>query len=160
MTPDEKNRCRISRWGDFSPEQRFWQKVDRRGADECWLWTGTRVRGYGRFRSIGAHRVSLELALGRSVGEGLDVLHRCDNPPCVNPAHLFEGTHAENMRDAVAKRRFPFGERSPKARLTTAQVRAIKAMVGTHRQIDVAVRFGVSPAAIGSIWHGRTWRWI
>jgi len=92
-------------------EQRFWRKVDRRGPDECWPWTGGKTPcGYGLIRSSGhghlrqTHRVSWILANG-SIPRGMCVLHSCDNPPCCNPAHLWLGTHAENMADRDAKGR-------------------------------------------------------
>lgn len=94
----------------------FWAKVDRRGPSECWLWTGfLNNRGYGRLtrkpRHLFAHRAAWELTYG-SVPDGLWVLHRCDNPPCCNPAHLFLGTHQDNMDDMAAKGRAAAGERS------------------------------------------------
>lgn len=90
--------------------KRFWKKVIILGCDECWIWTSSRHRqGYGTF-SINnecnlAHRVAFELRFGK-ISDGLDVLHSCDNPPCVNPYHLFLGTHNDNMRDMIKKGRW------------------------------------------------------
>lgn len=91
-------------------EIRFWEKVDCRGPDECWPWLGCVDRdGYGRLRlngrPIGAHRISYALARGGAMPKGLSVLHSCDTPACVNPAHLRAGTQKENMAERDAKGR-------------------------------------------------------
>lgn len=86
---------------------RFWSKVAK--TDGCWLWTASTARGgYGQLRvgntTVRAHRLSYELAFG-SIPNGMSILHACDEPLCVNPAHLRAGTDADNMQDAVARGR-------------------------------------------------------
>lgn len=89
-------------------ENKFWQKVTK--TNSCWLWTGAKSHnGYGRFSHKGkvkqAHRVAWEIQNGREFPAGKLACHVCDNPPCVNPAHLFVGTTKDNMRDASLKGR-------------------------------------------------------
>lgn len=87
--------------------ERFWERVDKRGPDECWLWTGASRNGYGTFAVDGvtkkAHRVSWEIANGKPFPSELHGCHRCDVKLCVNPAHVFPGTRFDNMRDAHEK---------------------------------------------------------
>lgn len=131
----------------------------------CWLWAGTRaVRDYGRTWAGGkqmlAHRVSWELANGRSAGD-LYVCHKCDTPSCVNPDHLFLGDQSDNMRDAAQKGRMPRGSRASRAVLTEAQVGAIRARLAagaSHRVL--AAEYGVGKSSIGRISCGDGWRHV
>lgn len=96
---------------------RFWAKVDRRSDDECWLWTGSRnARGYGGFghrgRTRKATHVSYEIATGQPFPAGLMARHSCDNPSCVNPAHIQPGTNRENVADMVSRKRHHANRRS------------------------------------------------
>jgi len=147
---------------------RFWEKVDRRGPDDCWGWTAAvNEHGYGVMRPEGrrtgpgikAHRVSLMLA-GVDV-DGLVVRHSCDNPPCVNPAHLSTGTKADNSADMVARGRSPRGSRSGASKLTerqVAEIRVRQAAGELHRVL--AAEYGVSRVTITNIVTGRTWRHV
>ncbi len=150
----------------------FWSKVRKGAPDECWEWQAGRTvqsgnrgpAGYGVFsyqnRRVGAHRWSWEYANG-PIPEGMSVCHTCDNPPCVNPAHLFVGDAFANMGDAAAKGRMPSGERNDRAVLTEADVREIRALrrAGVPYKVLVA-RFGVTDGNIGHIVTGRSWRGV
>ena len=101
-------------------EENFWAHVQKMpGEDACWIWTGRRggTMGYGftqtprpEHRIVSAHRTAYELCKGK-VPDGLCVLHKCDNPPCVNPDHLWLGTQSDNARDMVAKGRSRWARR-------------------------------------------------
>lgn len=144
-------------------EQRFWEKVDKRGPNECWNWTHGRDRGgYGTFgdfkRSGKAHRYSYELHFG-PIPPNTDVCHKCDNPSCVNPNHLFLGTRQVNVDDMVAKDRHTRGERSVQARLNESQVKAIRQRISKGEPTSVlAHEFGVSQATICDIKERRSWK--
>lgn len=90
---------------DTEFQYRFWSKVTKGEPDECWEWIASRGEGgYGRLRvqgrTVRAHRLALEITLGRALNEGMETLHTCDNPPCCNPRHLREDTHKKNMDEA------------------------------------------------------------
>ena len=141
---------------------RFWRKVLKGGENDCWEWGGAKGRdGYGvvfigpsgAVRQHKAHRVSFSYATG-PIPEGLCVLHKCDNPPCVNPAHLFLGTRAENNADKVAKGRQPhnMGEANPRAKLTRADAEEIRKMLDIgHTQTEIAKCFGVAQGQISRV---------
>jgi hypothetical protein len=147
----------------ISSADRFWSKVDKRGPDECWNWTSTMSdKGYGRFaihnRDFYAHRISYELTNG-PIPDNLEVCHSCDNRACCNPAHLFLGTHFENMLDAISKNRFAKGERSSNAKLTEEQVFEMRTMYwsGGFSQATLSLKYGVSSRAIFCVVHGILW---
>jgi hypothetical protein len=148
--------------------QRFWAKVDKRGPNDCWLWTGARqVTGYGAFNVNGrmrrASRVSWVIAHG-PIPPGdhygtMLVCHRCDNPPCVNPAHLFLGTVQDNMLDCRSK-----GRLRVVLKITDEQAREIRALwlAGGITQRRIAAMYGVRSPVICKIVNrlqpGRAWR--
>jgi hypothetical protein len=155
--------CHLARETHLRPLlERFWDKVDQSaGSDACWPWTGNRGRaGYGLIREgrgrkrLTASRVSWAIANG-PIPTGLHVCHHCDNPPCVNPAHLFLGTNAENVADRVAKGRPAFGERWHSAKLTDAQVREIRASSDPIRK--VAARYGIAFAQVSRLRRRKTY---
>ena len=142
-------------------EERFWRHVDRRGPDECWPWLGGKnASGYGRFNQGYAHRFALELAHG-PMEPGRYACHRCDNPSCVNPAHLFAGTAEENQQDSRVKGRMrkATGLTSRAAKLTPEQVREARA-VENGEVSALARRFGVNPTTLWALRHGKTWRHV
>ena len=167
MCPMHYQRWRLrgdAMWEPEIPaiEDRFWEKVQK--SDGCWLWIGGRdSRGYGAFkaeRMTKAHRYSWELHFGK-IQNGLFVLHRCDNPPCVCPDHLFLGTHLENMADMRAKDRSHRGERQYMARLTERAVREIRAAAARGENYgEIAKRFGVCRANVSQVVLRNTWKHV
>lgn len=149
--------------------ERFWLKVnlpDSIDSDLCWNWNaGCYINGYGQIRDGAhkrlAHRVSYELHYGE-VPAHLCVLHSCDNKKCVNPYHLFCGTHQENMDDKVNKERQPRGESHGMHKLTADQVREIRDRFckGECVKARLGEEFGVSSVLIRLIVNRQIWRHI
>lgn len=172
-------------------EERFWAKVQRDGAtpghtpglSPCWVWLGGRTRlGYGRFaykgQKIGAHRAAWLMLVGPIPADKPCVLHHCDNPPCVNPDHLWVGTNDDNIRDMVAKGRqraprgddngqrlhpdrVARGERAGPAKLTADGVREVRRRrANGELQRVIARDLGVTQTVISLIDRGLTWNHV
>lgn len=146
---------------------RFWPKVSRPvDPHACWRWKAYRnPAGYGQLnrglRGEGlalAHRLSWELHYG-PVPDGLLVLHHCDNPPCVNPSHLFLGTYKDNAQDAAQKGRMHPGALTGGAKLTADIVRIIRAHRGVSQR-TLAVLYGVDQSTISQIISRRRWQHV
>lgn len=172
-------------------EVRFWSKVNKTNPNGCWIWLGTKDRkGYGKIHAHGkngvlAHRVAWELTNGL-IPNRLHILHHCDNPSCVNPAHLFLGTNADNVADKLKKgrqaqgetiaatrrgdnnvsRRYPErlvrGEASSLSKLTTEQVIQIisRYRTGGISQKALAKEYGITQSQVNRIVKGQNWKHI
>lgn len=131
----------------------------------CWIWQkGKDKQGYGQFsirnKNYRAHRVSFMEYIG-PIPKGMQVLHTCDNPSCVNPAHLFLGTNDDNMADMVQKDRQIKGENKENSKLTEGQVREIKKrLLGTETVSDIARDYPVDRKVVSRIKAGTAWAHI
>lgn len=152
-----------------SIRERLLEKMRVNESTGCWEWVAAKdSNGYGRIwfdGTIGAaHRVSYELDNG-PIPDGLLACHRCDNPACINPAHLFLGTHADNLSDMDAKGRRARGDRVSnkgvehgRVKITENDVLAIRAAHMTHRAL--AKQYGLGRSQIARIRSGKQWTHI
>lgn len=142
---------------------RFLNSVQIGTVSECWRWVGPiDSEGYGRIntgKTEKAHRFSY-LAFHGKIDPSKIVCHKCDNPPCVNPHHLFLGTHADNNMDCISKGRakHSYGEGHYLAKLTSKDVLMIKKLLATRSKRSIAKQFGVSDKSISNIGNNRTWK--
>lgn len=165
-----------------SPEQRFWEKVDKSGPipahlphlGNCWVWiAGLNKDGYGKFRygkDIYAHRYSWLIHFGKSM-EGLGVLHKCDNPSCIRPEHLWIGTPLDNTRDCISKGRnhIPIifaqqclrGEQITNSKLRECLIIEIRARAKTgETQKSIAAFYAVSETTISRVISKQLWKHV
>lgn len=133
----------------------FWSYVKK--SKGCWEWTASKTLGYGQFAIRGqktrvkAHRYSYELANG-PIPKGLGVLHKCDNPACVRPSHLFLGDQKKNMEDASKKGRIPRGKDRSNAKLTEFKVATIKKLCARGKpQSEIAKLFSINQSTVSRI---------
>lgn len=157
----------------INPEHQAPRDLERRllsnlniDANGCWNWQGNfSPNGYGMLgingKTHSAHRTSYEFHSGQTIPKGMMVCHRCNNKRCINPDHLYIGTHNDNMRD-VAMTDVHKGENNAKAILTQSQVLEIKTHIRERRIVyrKIAEMYGVSRQAIKDIASGRTWGWL
>lgn len=158
--------------------KRFWDKVDKHAPNGCWEWTAANSGGkrpYGQFFILNpdgsrqlyqAHRVSWLIQHGSIPSSNIDLCHKCDNPKCVNPSHLFLGSRKENMEDCKRKGRnspppVRRGERANSAKLTEKDVRYIRSRPKRYGLFtELAAVFDVDTRTIENIWYRRTWKHI
>ena len=147
------------------PVDSFWRRVNK--TETCWLWTGNLGARYGQlligYRTVKAHRFSYELHIG-PIPPGMNVLHKCDVPACVNPAHLFLGTQKQNFEDMERKGRrssmFPLGPaRHPDTKLSREKAAEIRRRyaAGETNKAELARQYGCGRTTIREVLEGRTW---
>lgn len=162
------NQIVSQRWGkDYTSLEDYLKKNHAKNSDGCWVWTGNFSRkNYGfvgnfslakKLKIYMAHRLSFFVYKGE-IPNGMLVCHKCDNPSCINPEHLFLGTHEDNMRDMDSKgrRRVHKGENSVKAKLTKEQAIYILQNMETISAWDLSTKFNVSRQTIQNVWNGIT----
>ncbi len=154
-----------------SPAERLRKYAPEATPDKCWEWTGKakHAHGYGIINlgtgegNMLAHRLAFTLKHG-PIPTGMKILHRCDNPPCCNPGHLFLGSQADNMRDKAEKGRAPRGEDNHARKITAKDVRCIREAYahgyGEKTQPELAEKYGIRQSAISGIVNHRLWKHI
>lgn len=143
---------------------RFFYKYEKDPITKCWNWLASCRKGYGQFRTGKegskvecAHITSYKIYRG-DIPENMCVLHRCDNPKCVNPKHLFLGSRADNVEDCVTKKRKPLGEQLSFSKLNEIAVKDIRSSCSTGRSL--AIKHNVSFQTISEAKLRKTWKHV
>lgn len=171
MNPDYKARAKGNPTMDI--KERLMKNIKINPYSGCWEWQGSKRCGYGRTiigsrkdgsrKSISAHRLSYQIYVGE-IPEGYEICHKCDNPSCINPNHLFAGTRQDNIDDRERKHRnvVKIGEEQPRAKLTKKDVknaRYERAFKGVSFNA-LASKYGVSKTTIQNAINGVTWKCV
>jgi hypothetical protein len=139
-------------------KKRFFSKVEK--TETCWIWKGSKIRGYGVLfykQQIRAHRFSYMIHHG-PLDKTKVICHKCDNPECVNPDHLYQGTTQENSRDASERNRIRTGSRHHKAKITEEDLKII--LDRKYKGVDLAKIYGLSENHISFIRQGKSWKHV
>lgn len=166
MKGSHKTKRILPYFQDEDVVERFWSRVDIGDPEDCWEWTwGKTKAGYGTMgfkdgRLFYCHRIAYVLTYGE-IPRGLLVIHTCDNPSCVNPAHLKAATNKENILDAQKKDRLAKGEKHGSHVLSERQVRQILYLLNLETSIKrLMARYNVSRQTIQDIKYNHTWRHV